>query len=87
MKRGTGLPEICDDEAYLIAAFAECGVTKPGAMGDVPLDWADVLAFAQGTLSIALGDDVATLYHMCRGYWGAHQAAQDAMSVAPVERG
>lgn len=81
-----GIPDVSGHE-YMIAAFHECGVTKPGAMGDVPLEWPDVLAYAQVSGAMLAGDDAVTLYQMCRAYWGERQAAQDALRIAPTERG
>lgn len=56
-------------------------------MGSVPLDWPDVLAYADGTGAVARGPDVATLYHMIRAYCAENDAATgDALRIAPAER-
>lgn len=71
----------------MLAAFTDCGCVKAGAMGSVPLEWGDVLAFADGTAQIERGPDVSLLFHMCRAYHSAHHAAQvDALTIAPADR-
>jgi hypothetical protein len=42
-------PEIPEEAAYLVGALMEAGPTSAAGMGEVPLTWADLLAYQQGT--------------------------------------
>ena len=82
------LPDIPEDDRYLLTALFDCGIVKPGAMGAVPLEWPDLLAYAIGTGAIDRGPDISTLHAMCHAYWQDHEAAgADALRMDPVQRG
>ncbi|WP_152968491.1 hypothetical protein [Gemmobacter sp. LW-1] len=82
-----GLPELGENDRNLIVAFRECGISKSGFAGAIPLEWPDILAFAISTGSVEDGTDMGILFHMCRAYCSAHdEARNDAMVIAPAER-
>ena len=88
LRQPLDLPDIPEEDRYLVAALYGCGIVKPGAMGTVPLEWPDLLAYAMGTGAIDRGTDVSRLHAMCRAYWSEHEAScSDALRIDPVQRG
>lgn len=81
-----GLPEI-EAGQYLIDAWMAAGPTAPGAMGEVPLDWPAVVAFAQATGAISEPWEFQAVIDMSRGYVVAKTIGENALAIPPVKQG
>jgi hypothetical protein len=80
------LPKIDDEIEYFINVFLDAGPSNQTPMGEVPLDWPSILAFAITTYRIAEPWEFQTIIDMSRGYVSAKQQGAKDLAVAPVDQ-
>jgi hypothetical protein len=80
-----GVPQL-DFGEYLIEALFTAGPVRIEAEGELPLAWAEILAFAKATRAIREPWEFETLMRMSRGYLAEKNAAVSPLRVAPLDR-
>nr|RDS94831.1 hypothetical protein DWF04_15395 [Cereibacter sphaeroides f. sp. denitrificans] len=59
---------------------------RSDGMGERPVDWPEIEAFARLTGRITEQWEAEALFDMCQGYCAAWQAGSDPLAMAPVEQ-
>lgn len=62
------------------------GPTRSDGMGERPVDWPEIVAFANGTGRVSEPWELEALANMAQGYLSERQAGAEPLSVPPVER-
>ncbi|MFY0682619.1 MAG: hypothetical protein JXR13_18750 [Thalassovita sp.] len=71
--------------AYLLEALFLAGPTKAGPMGDLPLEWMDLYAFAQCTEDVTEAWELKALHKMSDAYHSAQERGKNPFAKSPVE--
>jgi hypothetical protein len=70
---------------YLLDAFLECGVSDVSSgMGETPLTWREVWAYAQATRAISEPWEFRALIDMSRAFVRARKAGEDPFEELPI---
>ncbi|WP_139044806.1 hypothetical protein [Phaeobacter sp. S60] len=80
-------PDLSDYQSMLWRAFLEVGPTLPGAMGEVPVSWVEVDAYARHSPEITEPWEVQALVQMSQDYLSEKVKGADVFTVPPMERG
>lgn len=80
--RPLGIPAL-GPGAYLLDALFQAGPTQATGMGDAPLDWANIAAFAGFTGAIAEPWEGKALKDMSAAYLHGRNAGADGLSIEP----
>lgn len=80
------MPELSDYESAILSAFSEAGPTMPGAMGDVPLSWLEVDAYARQTSAISDPWEARALVYMSGAYLEGRAHGANPLAIPPMER-
>jgi hypothetical protein len=83
--QGLDLPELAAGD-YLVDALFKAGPTKAGGMGEVPMDWLDIWAFAQSTGDVSEPWEAEALHSMSRAYLAAKTAGENPLAIPPIEQ-
>jgi len=81
------LPELSAYQGMIWRAFLEVGPAMPGAMGEVPISWAEVDAYARHCPEITEPWETQALVQMSQDYLAEKRRGADVFTVAPMERG
>lgn len=76
------LPDL-GDEGYLVPLFIECGTSKAGANGLLPLDWMDIEAWKSATQLELNPFEALMIRSMSKAYVGEYYAAKDKARARP----
>lgn len=79
------LPELVGGE-YLIDALLTAGPTTSSGMGEGPLDWLTIDAFARCTGDLTEQWELKALHRMSRIYLTEREAGKAMFRKAPVDR-
>lgn len=79
-----GLPDL-EAGQYLVIALLDAGPTTFDAMGERPLSWPDLAAYATATGQWEPWE-LKALRDMSRAYLAGKQAGVDPLAVAPVDQ-
>lgn len=80
------MPDLSDYQEMLWRAFLEVGPTLPGAMGEVPLSWAEVDAYARHSPELTEPWETQALVQMSEEYLAEKVKGADVFTVPPIER-
>lgn len=72
--------------AYLIDCLFDVGPALQGAAGEVPLPWAEVLAYAHGSGAVSEQWELRALVDMSKAYLFEKFTSTGPLAVPPVER-
>lgn len=70
---------------YLLNAFFEVGPTMQGGMGEAPLHWQEVDAYARQTQAISEPWEARALVQMSRAYLDGQVVGTQPLGKMPVE--
>ena len=73
------------DAQYLFSAFIDAGLYTYGAMGRLPLDWPNLLAFSHATGQIKYPWEFSTLIDMSRAYLDESENGKHVLRRAPCD--
>ena len=79
------LPEIREG-LYLLEAWMEAGPTMQAGMGDAPLDWVAIDAFARCTGAVTERWEMQAIHRMSRLYMAELTAGSSKWRKPPVDR-
>lgn len=82
--RPLGLPEL-DAGAYIVNALVEAGPTIFDGMGERPLSWVDIDAYARATGGDWQPWELRAVFGMSRAYLAGKQAGKEPLAVPPTE--
>lgn len=71
---------------YIVKAWFRVGMVDSGAMGQAPLRWSEVLAFAKATAAVSEPWEMEALVDMSRYYLHERVAAENPLRKSPMER-
>ncbi|NKX40348.1 hypothetical protein HGG71_02570 [Rhodobacteraceae bacterium R_SAG2] len=80
------MPDLSGYQEMLWRAFLEVGPTLPGAMGEVPVSWVEVDAYARHSPEITEPWEVQALVQMSQQYLAEKVKGADVFTVPPIER-
>ena len=80
-----GLPDL-GFGACLLEALLQVGPTVLSAMGEEPLSWPVVWAYAQATEAVCEPWELRLLIDMIHGYMDARQQGEDPLARAPADQ-
>ena len=80
------MPELSDYETTIFEAFSEAGPTMAGGMGEVPLSWLEVRAYALGSQAISEPWELATVVQMSSAYIEGRAHGETPLAFSPLEQ-
>jgi hypothetical protein len=81
------MPDLTGHQSSILCLFQEVGPTGQGAMGEVPLTWAEVDAFTRLSPEITEPWEARILVQMSRDYLTEKGLGADPFRKGPLERG
>jgi len=73
--------------AYMLDALAAAGISRHGGMGEEPLGWPDLAAFAAATGRVSQPWEMEALLAMSRAYLAGRHAGEQPLAAWPGEDG
>lgn len=80
-------PELTDYQGLIWQAFLDVGPSMSGAMGEVPVSWAEVDAFARNSPELSEAWEAEILVRMSQEYLSEKAKGAEALTMEPMERG
>lgn len=80
-----GMPDL-GAAGYLVDCLFDVGPTMHGAMGEVPLSWTEVVAYAQGSGAVSEQWEIRALVEMSKSYLAEKATAVKPLATPPTEQ-